>query len=91
MPDPATEPNEFARVSFEINQLRDFLSHIQVVSESEDLSAVEPLVRIAEPVQFSADNVDGGLKFARDPATDIGRRALEAADQTNGPFFIVED
>ncbi|KAJ2859407.1 hypothetical protein GGH94_006122, partial [Coemansia aciculifera] len=53
MPDPVTNPQDYAQVLTDINQLRDFLSHLRVVSESEDLSLVEPLARISEPVLFT--------------------------------------
>ncbi|KAJ2845398.1 hypothetical protein IWW36_004797 [Coemansia brasiliensis] len=89
MPDP--QKDEFTKASTEINQLRDFLSHIHVVSESENLDAVEPLVRIAEPVSFTADSMDGGLSFTKDQPANIGRKILGCAEQTNGPFYIVED
>ncbi|KAJ1738768.1 hypothetical protein LPJ68_005271 [Coemansia sp. RSA 1086] len=87
MPDPQDEMKALT----EINQLRDFLSHIHIVSESENLDAVEPLVRIVEPVSFTAESPDGGLSFSKDQLANIGRKILDCAEQTNGPFYIVED
>ncbi|KAJ2742721.1 hypothetical protein GGI20_004285 [Coemansia sp. BCRC 34301] len=91
MPDPETQSQEIAQVLTDINQLRDFLSHLRVVSESEDLSPVEPLSRISEPIVFSVDTPDGGLQAETDRATHLGSKALEAAAQTSGPYFIVEE
>ncbi|KAJ2094372.1 hypothetical protein GGI09_005439 [Coemansia sp. S100] len=91
MPDPATNPQDYAQVLTDINQLRDFLSHLRVVSESEDLSLVEPLARISEPVLFTADSPDAGLQVETDRKTHLGANALKAAAQISGPYFVVED
>ncbi|KAJ2821393.1 hypothetical protein FBU31_004921 [Coemansia sp. 'formosensis'] len=91
MPDPVTNPKEYIRVLADINQLRDFLSHLRAVSESEDLSLVEPLARISEPVLFTATSPDAGLHAGTDRKTHLGANALKAAAQTSGPYFVVED
>ncbi|KAJ1669912.1 hypothetical protein GGF44_000005 [Coemansia sp. RSA 1694] len=91
MPDPVTQPREMEQVLTDINQLRDFLSHLRVVSESEDLSLVEPLARISEPIVFSSSTPDGGLRAGADSETHLGARALDAAAQTSGPYFVVEE
>ncbi|KAJ2160440.1 hypothetical protein GGF46_002266 [Coemansia sp. RSA 552] len=90
MPDPAKEPHKFAQISAEVNQLRDFLSHIQVAREHSNLDAVEPLVRIAEPVNFTIDESDGDLAPSDSSAENVGQRVLHAAEQKSGPYFIVE-
>ncbi|KAJ2804211.1 hypothetical protein H4R20_002597 [Coemansia guatemalensis] len=91
MPDPADNPKELAQVSADVNQLRDFLSHIRVVSQSEDLSTVQPLVRISEPLEFTAGKPNGGLVSVDDGNLRIGQKTLQAAEQSSGSYFIVED
>ncbi|KAJ2843084.1 hypothetical protein GGI22_007334, partial [Coemansia erecta] len=43
LPDISKNADELARVSADVNKLRDFLSHIQTVSISENVDSVEPL------------------------------------------------
>ncbi|KAJ2003999.1 hypothetical protein GGI04_002760 [Coemansia thaxteri] len=91
MPDPIEQPQEYAQVLKDVNQLRDFLSHLRVVSESENLSLVQPLARFAEPVVFSAAMPGGGLKLEKDESTELGTRVLQTAARTSGQFLVVED
>ncbi|KAJ2137828.1 hypothetical protein IW136_003360 [Coemansia sp. RSA 678] len=91
MPDPLKNPEELEQITTEINHLRNFLGHIHVVTRSGDLDSIEPLVRIAEPVQFTANKFNGGLKFADDPGACVGRKSLETAEKKSDSFFIVED
>ncbi|PIA18665.1 hypothetical protein COEREDRAFT_85123 [Coemansia reversa NRRL 1564] len=91
MPDSVETPKEFAKVSADVNRLRDFLSHIRVVSKSEDLSTVQPLVRISEAVEFTANEPNGNLISTDDINLRDGRKALQMAEQSSGPYFIVED
>ncbi|KAI8325779.1 hypothetical protein GQ54DRAFT_177124 [Martensiomyces pterosporus] len=91
MPNPHEQPGEFAQLSKEVNQLRRFLSHIQAVSETENLEPVEPLVRIAEPIEFTAELPNGGLEFAPDEESRLGRKVLHTAEKTSGEYLIVED
>ncbi|KAJ2716710.1 hypothetical protein H4R19_000484 [Coemansia spiralis] len=92
-PDPDQSPAQFAQASAEVNRLRDFLCHIRDTSATEDLAAVEPLVRIAEPLSFTDSEPDGGLApaAAADCAgAQVGQTLLLAAKQTSGPYFVVE-
>ncbi|KAJ2077304.1 hypothetical protein H4R24_005215 [Coemansia sp. RSA 988] len=91
MPDPAENSKELAQVSADVNRLRDFLSHIRVVSQSEDLSTVEPLVRISEALVFTASKPNGGLVPTDNVKQHIGQKTLQTAEQSSGPYFIVED
>lgn len=58
---------------------------------TEKISLVEPLARISEPVFFAADSPDAGLQADADRKTHLGAKALKAAAQTSGPYFVVED
>ncbi|KAJ2615250.1 hypothetical protein H4S08_001324 [Coemansia sp. RSA 1365] len=91
MPDPVENPKKFAKVSDDVNRLRNFLSHIRVVSKSEDLSTVQPLVRISEAVEFTASEPNGNLISTDDINLRVGQKTLQSAEQTSGPYFIVED
>ncbi|KAJ2771947.1 hypothetical protein IWQ56_001586 [Coemansia nantahalensis] len=90
-PDPDKHSAEFARASAEVNRLRDFLRHIGAAGAPEELAAVEPLVRIAEPLSFTDGEPDGGLAPV-DGASDghLGQTLLQAAKRTSGPYFVVE-
>ncbi|KAJ2568581.1 hypothetical protein IW140_003787 [Coemansia sp. RSA 1813] len=91
LPDMTKETDEFARVLTDVNKLRDFLSHIQTVSVSENMDSVKPLVRIAEPVEFSHKKPTGDLQKSDDPTLDLGEKVLEIAKQRSGPYLVVED
>ncbi|KAJ1719195.1 hypothetical protein LPJ53_006000 [Coemansia erecta] len=91
VPDPTVDPQSFGRTSQHINQLRDLLSHIRTVSETEDLDSVEPLVRIAEPIEFTAEEPDGGLDFGTDPEDHLGTRVLGLTKNAHGPYISVRD
>ncbi|KAJ1799841.1 hypothetical protein LPJ59_001541 [Coemansia sp. RSA 2399] len=89
--DMSNDADELARVLVDVNKLRDFLSHIQTVSISENVDSVEPLVRIAEPVEFSCKEPAGGLWQSEDPSLDLGEKVLETAKHRSGPYLVVED
>ncbi|KAJ1962707.1 hypothetical protein GGI12_002489 [Dipsacomyces acuminosporus] len=91
MPDQEEEPEEFTQLSREVNQLHDFLSHIHEVSSSSDLKSIEPLVRIAEQVEFTAEAPDGGLQFTQKETSQLGREILRIAEKRSGEFLMVED
>ncbi|KAJ1986917.1 hypothetical protein GGI25_006035 [Coemansia spiralis] len=90
LPDPTKDAEDFERVLADVNKLRDFLSHIQVASASEDLDSVEPLVRICEPVVFTTEKRDGDLSYSSDPNSHIGEKVLDTANQKSGPYLVVE-
>ncbi|ORX74519.1 hypothetical protein DL89DRAFT_264373 [Linderina pennispora] len=91
MPDPTQKAAEFGRLSKDAHQLRDFLSHIQAAARTEDLSGVEPLVRIAEPIEFSVDSPDAGLDHSSKPSDRLGRKVLQTASRSSGDYLIVEE
>ncbi|KAJ1944036.1 hypothetical protein FBU59_002717 [Linderina macrospora] len=91
MPDPTQKAAEFDRLSRDAHQLRDFLSHIQTATRHEDLSSVEPLVRIAEPIEFSAELPDAGLNHTSEASDKLGRQVLQTASKTSGDYLLVEE
>ncbi|KAJ2231959.1 hypothetical protein H4R99_004217 [Coemansia sp. RSA 1722] len=91
MADAAKDPSEYASVSKHINQLRDLLSHIRTVTETGDLESVQPLVRIAEPIHFTAQDPAGGLSFDEDSEAHLGKRVLDMASKKSESFLMIED
>lgn len=94
MPDPVQNKNEYEQVIKDINQLRDFLSHLQRIShitDSRELDKVEPLVRLAEPVYLTAESPTGGLDHEQNQKQHLGTRLLEIAEKSNGSYLIAEE
>ncbi|KAJ1804525.1 hypothetical protein LPJ75_005562 [Coemansia sp. RSA 2598] len=91
MASAAEDPSEYASVSKHVNQLRDLLSHIRVVSETGDLDSVQPLVRIAEPIRFTAEDQEGRLSLDVDGKAHLGTRIIDMASKKSGSYLMVED
>ncbi|KAJ1851560.1 hypothetical protein LPJ73_003015 [Coemansia sp. RSA 2703] len=90
-PDPTQDAQAFERTLQHINQLRDLLSHLRTVSETEDLDSVEPLVRIVEPIEFTAEAPDGGVDFTQEANEHLGTRVLGLTKNAYGSYISVRD
>ncbi|KAI7825890.1 hypothetical protein BX661DRAFT_225291 [Kickxella alabastrina] len=91
LPDPAVESERYKQISEHVNQLKDFLGHIQAVEETDKLDGVVPLMRIAEVLEFTIEEPNAGLVVGVDSEAHLGRRVLELAAKTSGDYLIVEE